>query len=82
MKYGLLHRLAVLEMLDDDSLQQFRRDAGIPDPFRIHHQDRSLGADAETGSFAALHALRSEEQILPLQELGEPRVDLSTPTIG
>jgi len=69
-------------MLDDDSLQQLRRDAVIPDSFRVYDDDRPLSADAEAGSFSALHALGSEEQILALKKLREQRVDLSATTTG
>ena len=48
-------------MLDDDSLKQLRRYSVIPDSFRIYDDDRTLGADAEAGSFSALHAPGSEE---------------------
>ena len=33
-------------MLDDDALEQLGCHASVPDSFRIHHEDRTAGADA------------------------------------
>src|SRR5207237_7972334 len=76
MKYVLIYRLAVLEMLDHDSLEQLRGHARIPDALRVHDDDRPVAADAEAGCLAALHSLRSEEESLALQELCETRIEL------
>jgi len=76
MKYVLIYRLALLEMLDHDSLEQLRGHPRIPDALRIHDDDRPVAADAEARCLAALHSLRSEEEILALQELREQRIDL------
>jgi len=71
VKNSLINRLPALEVLDDYSLEQRRRDVRIPDAFRIDDDDRSIAAHAQTWSLTALHAPRAEEQILSLQELGE-----------
>ena len=82
MKDRFVDRLSSLEVLDDDSLQQRRRYIGVPDPFRIDDHNRSAAADAEARRLASLHASRTEEQIFPLQELGEQRIKLSPAAIG
>ena len=71
VKNSLSNRPSTLEVLDDDSLEQGRCDVRIPGAFRIHDDDRPIAAHAKTWSLTALHAVRAEEQILSLQELGE-----------
>src|SRR5450759_705551 len=82
VKNRLIDRLPALEVLHDDSLQQRWCDLGVPDSFRIHHDDRSVAADAEAGSLAALHALRTKEQIFALEKLGEQQIELAPPAVG
>jgi hypothetical protein len=82
MKNGVFYRPAVLQVLDDDSLEQVRRDPVIPDSFGIHDHDWSARAYTETGRFAAFNPPRSEEKIFALQKLGEQRINLTTPAIG
>ena len=82
MENGLSNGLAVPEVLDDDSLQQSRRDLEVPGALRIHDDYRSVAADAEARSFTALDALRAEEQILSLQKLGEQQVELASAAVG
>ena len=82
MKHSLFDRPAALEMLDHDSLQQFRGDGLVPHAFWIHDDDRAFGADAEAWRFAALHARGAEEQSFPLEQTGQLRIKRSTPTIG
>jgi hypothetical protein len=71
MKDRFVDRLSTLEVLDDDSLQQRRRYIRVPNAFRIHDNNRSVAAHAEARRLASFHARRTEEQIFPLQELGE-----------
>jgi len=78
---GLSNRLAALEVLDDDSLEQRGRHLGIPDPFRINDNDRPVAADAEARRFTALDAVRAEEQILALQQAREQRIDLASTAV-
>jgi hypothetical protein len=82
VKDRLLDRFSVLEVLDDDSLQQRRRDLGVPDALRIYDDDRSVATHAEARGFTALHALGAKEQVLALEQLGEQRVELLSATIG
>ena len=71
MKYRFINGLSTLEVLNDDSLEQRGCNLRIPDAFRIHDDDRPVAAHAETRSLAAFHAPWAEEQIFPLQEVGE-----------
>ena len=82
MKNRLFHRSSLLQVLDDNSLQQLRRDVGVPDSFGIHHDDRTTAADAEAGSFTSLYAIRSEQKIFALQQLGESRIQFATTAVG
>jgi hypothetical protein len=82
MKNRLRNRFPVLEVLDHYSLQQLGRDLGIPNPLRVHDDDRPVAAHAEAGRLTTLHALRSKEQIFPLQQLREQGIDLASATIG
>lgn len=82
VKYRLLHHPTVTQVLDDDPLKQRRRHAGVPDAFRIHHDDRPSGANAETWRLAALYAARTEEQSFTLQQACELRVKRATAPIG
>src|SRR4051812_550128 len=74
---GLVHRLSFLEVLDDDALEQSGSHSRIPDAFRINNHYRSVDTHAETRCLAAFHALRTEEKILPLQQLREQGINLS-----
>src|SRR5438045_9276043 len=82
MKSVFVYRPSLLEMLDDDAFQQFRRHPRIPDALGIHDYDWSITADAEAWRLAAFRTLRSKQQIFPLQELRQQRVDMATATIG
>ena len=75
MEHCFLDDTPIAQMFNDDPLQQCGRDAGIPDPFGIHDDDRAAGADAEAGRFAALHAARAKEQTFPLEQCGEQPVE-------
>src|SRR3954467_9851711 len=77
MKYVIVYRLPMLQVLDHDALEERRRDAGVPHALRINDDDWPVAADAETRRFAAFHSLRAEQQIFPLQELRQQRIDLS-----
>lgn len=41
-------------MVDDDSIEERRRDVAVPDPVRVHDDNRSTRAHAKAGSLAAL----------------------------
>src|ERR1700686_769657 len=82
MKNRLFDRIALLEVLHDDPLQQRRRDLGVPDSFRIDDNNRPIAADAEAGRLAAFDPLRTEEQTLAVQKAGEQRVDLAPTAVG
>src|SRR5665647_2589338 len=61
-------------MLDDDPLEQRRRHPGVPDAFRVDDDDRSACTYTETWRLSALHAARTEEQALALEQACEFRV--------
>lgn len=82
MKDGVLDNATVAQMLDDDALEQRGRHAGVPDALGIHDDDRSTGADAEAGRFAAFDATRAEEEPFALQQGGQQPVQLASPMIG
>ena len=71
MKDSLINRFSVLEVLDHNAFQQRGGDLGIPDAFRIHDHDRTIAAHAKARSLAALHSLRTKQQVLTLQQIGE-----------
>ena len=71
VKNRLFNWLPAFQVLDYNSLEQLRCDVGVPDPFRIDDDDRTIAADAEAGSLASLYARGAEQQILALQQLGE-----------
>jgi hypothetical protein len=73
---------SVLEVFDDDSLEERRRDLGIPDPFRIYDDDRSVATHAKARSFTALDAPGAKKQIFALKQVGEQRVELSPAAVG
>jgi len=58
-------------MFYDDSLQELRSDPRIPYSFGINHDDRPACANAEARSLAALHSVRTEQQTLSLEQLGQ-----------
>ncbi|HZE09898.1 MAG TPA: hypothetical protein VE110_14190 [Gemmatimonadaceae bacterium] len=74
MKYGLVNRDAVPEMLDDDSLEERGGHSIIPDAFGIHDDDRPAAADAEARGLTSFHPVRAEEKALALQKIREQRV--------
>ena len=78
MEHRFVHDMTVAEMLDDDPLHQRGRDARVPDAFRIHHDHRSAGADAEARCLASFHAARPEQQGLALQQSRKLRVERAT----
>ena len=75
MKDRLLHDAPIAQVLDDDALEQRRGHAGVPDALRVHDDDRTAGAHAETGRLATLHATRTEEQPFALEQARERRVE-------
>src|ERR1051325_3530018 len=78
VKHRLLDNPSIAQMLDDDSLQQLRRDAGIPNPFGVDDDDRAARAHAEARGLATLHAARTEQQAFALQERRQHGVERST----
>jgi hypothetical protein len=71
VKNRFFHGVTTFQVLDDDSLEQRRRYAAVPDALRVNDNDRTLAANAKTRSFSAFYPTRSEEQALSLQKLGE-----------
>ena len=82
MKNGVFDDAAVAEMFDHNALQKLRRDARVPDAFRVHDDDRPTDADAEARRLAALHSSRPEEKVFTLEELREETIQRSAPTVG
>jgi hypothetical protein len=64
-------RLPMLQVLDDYSFEQCGSDFGIPDPFGIHNDDRPVAAHTEASGLTTLHSIRTEKEILSLQQLRE-----------
>ena len=81
MKDRFLDDSAVYQMLGDDPFEQRRRDPPIPDPIRIHDDDRTTGAHTEARRFTALHSIRTEEESVPLKQRRQHLIELSTPAI-
>ncbi len=82
MKHCLLDDLPVTQVLDDDPLQQRRRHPGIPDPLRVHDNDRTATANTQTWRLAALDPRRTEEQAFPLQQRRQEIVQITPPAVG
>ena len=78
MKDRVLDWAPTLQVLDDDAFEQIRCDTRIPGSLRIDHNDWSARADAEAGSFAALHARWSEQQPFALEQARQARVQVAT----
>ena len=78
MEHCLLDYPAIAQVLDDDALEQPWRHAGIPDTFRIDHDNRPTGADAKTRRLAAFYALGSKEQAFPMKEPSKLRIQGTT----
>jgi hypothetical protein len=64
-----------LQVFKDDPLEERRRDASVPYPFRVNYDDGATRADTEAWNLAALYSRRSEEKPLALQERRKLRVE-------
>jgi len=82
MKHRVFDDSAVAKMFNDDSLEQRGRDAGVPDPFGIHDDDRAARADAKAGGLAPLYPPGAEQQPFPLEQRGEQAVKLPPRLVG
>lgn len=82
MEYGFVHHSPVLEVLHHDPVQEFRRHAMIPDPFRVHDHNGPTLAHAEAGRFAPFHPIGTEQEILPLQQMGKKLVQFAATLLG
>jgi hypothetical protein len=71
----LLDRTTVLEVLDHDPLEQFRRDGLVPHTLGVHDDNRPLSADAKARGLAALHTRGTEEQPFAFEEAGQQRIE-------
>lgn len=74
MEHRLLDDAAVPQMFDDDSLEQFRRDARIPDALGVDDYDRATRADAEARRLPSLHAAGAEQEAFALEKSRQPLV--------
>ena len=81
MEHRLFYGPPLFQMLDNNPLEQFRSDSGVPDTLGVDNNDRSAGTDAEAGSFAALHACWTEQEVFALEEAGQLRVEAATATL-
>src|SRR4051812_7658068 len=81
MNHRFLDHASVAQMLADDALEERRRDVTVPDPLRVHDNDRSARADAEAGGFAALHAGGTEQQPFALQQGRQQAIQVAAPMI-
>ena len=71
MEYRFLDDASVTQVLHHDPFEQLRRDAGIPDTLRVHHDNWPASAHAQTGRFTSLHAPRAEQEPFTLKEARE-----------
>lgn len=81
MENRLFYGPPFLQVFDDNALEQLRRDGLIPDTLRIHRDDRTFGADAETRGLTSLHATGPKEQIFALEQTGQPGIEVAAATI-
>ena len=81
MKDRLFDDFPALEMLFHDALEQIRSHSRIPDALRVHHDDRTVLADAKAGRLSTLDPRRTEEEPFPLEEAGEKRIQLPAPSL-
>lgn len=81
MKDRFLDDFSFFEMLEDDPLQKIRCNSCIPHTFGIYDNDRTTSAHAKTRCFTPLHASRTEEKCLPLEERRELRIKSSSPAV-
>lgn len=82
MEDRLVYLAPAFQMLDDDPLEQFRRDARIPDPLGVDDKHGPRGAHAEARDFAAFHPAGTEEQVFSLEKLGKLRVKRAATSVG
>lgn len=64
----LLDNTAVLQMLDNDSLEKLRSHSPVPHTFGIHHNDGTSSTNAETRRLSALYPAGTKEEILTLEQ--------------
>lgn len=55
-------------MFNNDFLEKLRSYSTVPDAFRINDNDRASAAYAKAGSFAALYARRTEQEIFAFEK--------------
>jgi hypothetical protein len=67
-EHRLVDHTSVTQMLDDDPVEERRRDIAVPDAFGIHHNDRTTCADAEAGRLTSLDAVWAEQKPFALEE--------------
>src|SRR5262245_17648186 len=82
MENRLLDDASIAQMLDDDPLEQLRRDAAVPDALGVHDDDRPSGADAQAGRLASLDAVWPEQQTFALEKLRQQLVQPPSSRIG
>jgi hypothetical protein len=69
MKNGFVYWLATLQMLDYDSLEQFRSHARVPHAVGVNDHDRALAANTEAWSLSAFHPTRTKKKAFPIQKI-------------
>lgn len=67
MKHSFFNHRAALQVLNHDSLEQFRCHTAIPDAFRVNDDNGTALAYAEARCLAPLHARWPKQQAFPLQ---------------
>lgn len=82
MKNRLFDRPAVSKVLDDDPLEEIGRHPPVPDAVRIDHDNRSTGAYAEAGRFAALDSTGPEKESFTLQQVREELIETPSLPVG
>jgi hypothetical protein len=69
MKNRVVYWPAALQMLDYDSLEQFRGHPGVPHAVGVNDHDRALAANTEAWSFSAFHSTRAKEKAFSIQKI-------------
>jgi hypothetical protein len=77
VKDCVVHWPAALQMLDYDSLEQFRSHSGVPHAIGVNDNDRTVAAHTETRSFSAFHSMRTKQKTFSIQKLSENGIELA-----
>ncbi len=82
MEDRVLYYSPVSEVFDDDSLEQFRSDARVPNTLGIDNHYRAALTHAEAWRLASFDTVRSEQQLFSLQQRCEHRIERPSAPVG